>query len=354
MGAQKCVLTPPGLERPAVWLGMEWMCSLLRHRSIWPQRGMKVLNVKTPAQDETMPPTFSADALERLLTRLRIFPPGYQYQDPAMQTVLMASLRLDPKVRPLQLHRFNYPSWVEPGRERYNINQIADTKLFLSEGPAPVSEDANLLYGLPDPTSMARLFETTLYHPTQPIQRFLVAGRADDSVGFENYFGGLHQRGPRQYEGDFRVEHDLDATGATDLRREGRLLIEHRLRVHHGDQHRALQVYQLIQMPDFGTATLTPADLVTLRDLFVSLEHTPLNVHCAAGLGRSGLIALTYLLWRDFKTAVALESEMERAQWVMDQLRVLRNSRPGTVQNQAQLEQAVVLANQLWGLKNSE
>lgn len=284
----------------------------------------------------------STGDLQALLSYLELHPPVFGPRDPEVQTIMMAVLRMDNRVRPLGLHRFSYPSYLEPGRDAYNINRVPDSNLFMSEGPAPVrySPSRESSSGI-DSTSMARFFSSTLFHESLPIQRVMVAGLAEDGAGFENYFSG-----DRLYDPEIQVTLE-DAQPATPARHIARYELKVHQRLPNQTRTRGLEVFQLTQMPDFGVPKLTDLDLQQLHQLFRELPQNPTNIHCAAGLGRTGLLTLTWCLWKDFDSLLALPDVETRGVWVLERLKWLRRVRPGVVQTPAQLQQALVIANTL-------
>lgn len=279
--------------------------------------------------------------LPELLALLRQRPPPYGPQAPEVRGIMLAALRMDPRVRPLTLHRFSYPSWLEHGREHYNINQMPQPGLFLSEGPAQRAPEDCREGTHPDPTALPRLLHATVLHPERPIRRILALGRHDDGVGFERYFDQSDT-----YEHTVKVIHHY-----SEAPEEGNSIAHHRLMVRSGEVEAPLEVLQVTAMPDFGTAQLGEQDLQHLHRWFSALPDEPLNIHCAAGLGRSGLMALAYALWRERLHWQSLPSREAQGAFVLQQLEALRRARPGVVQTQAQLEQAVSLALQLDQIK---
>lgn len=279
--------------------------------------------------------------LPELLALMRLRPPPFGPHAPEVRGIMMAALRMDPRVRPLSLHRFSYPSWQEPGREHYNINEMPLPGLFLSEGPAQ-RNPADCREGThPDPTALARLMDATVLHPERPIRRLLALGRHDDGVGFERYFDISSA-----YHSNIEIVHHK-----TEHPLAGNSMALHKLWVRRGQKEEPLSVLQVTAMPDFGTAQLGEQDLAQLHRWYSGLPEEPLNIHCAAGLGRSGLMALAYALWRNHEPWQALPTREEQATYVLQQLEALRRARPGVVQTQAQLEQAVTLALQLATIK---
>lgn len=291
--------------------------------------------------------------VEALLAQLSANPPGFGMRDPEVQSIMMAVLRMDNRVRPLKLHRFSYPSYVEPGRERFNINRIPDSNLYMSEGPEPDTrhehdrhplEPAQKLNQAPAESSAAiiRFLDNTVFHPDEPIQRVIVAGDPHEGAGFEDYFTSA-----RSYAPQYTVHLEAGRPPSPHHHIAHWKLKVEKLPGSTGGEVRDLEVFQLTQMPDFGVPVLTEADLLLLQRIFVELPQTRTNIHCAAGLGRTGLLSLAWTLWRDFGELMALPDAHQRSEWVLERLSRLRKVRPGVVQTLPQLREAVRLANTL-------
>ncbi len=223
----------------------------------------------------------------------------------------------------------------------YNANRISGSNYIAAEGPNDIGLDGQPICGC-----MARFLENTVFNETYPVQLILAIGQSGNATirgDFTHYFAaGSHVFPVAERPLSYRVESNLI----------NNRLNAYALRVEHPNGNRKniqvlwLPVRDLQPIPNHTQA------LAILAYIYRRACYEPVLIHCAAGVGRTGVVVFIFKILDHYEAIFAKNDAKNIAGQLRDLLTTIRQTRPAFITTKKQLESAVQCAIDIYHLKD--
>lgn len=228
----------------------------------------------------------------------------------------------------------DYIQIFDPLFPTYNANVIPHTHLIAAEGPC---SNTNKAFDLAD---LFRFFDNTIFNPHLPVKQILALGYPNHLEGdFVDYFlaGGK----------TFVIEslnksYQISSKTISEINAEDTIKMAHyHVIISHGSNQKMVDIFWL-NTPDKMPMTITnqPMAELLLQVYFNSLKKTTL-IHCAAGLGRTGMIILMFQILTHYNTLFDSSDNKEIVSYLKKLLLEIRQTRAGLISSRAQFKSAI-------------
>lgn len=224
----------------------------------------------------------------------------------------------------------------------YHANRVREDRIILGEGP----------YQAPAYNNLDRFIENVLLNDDANIQQIIALGAPFDIDKQRQSFSPYFTERQRLMVSNGTLiatqlpspiygigEYSLTATQTTPAAAQR-------------DKTKTIRVTHFEQMADMQTLNLASPQLIArVLQLYLRTQEANTFIHCSAGLGRSGVFAMAFALIDEHATIMSVASDDAKAERVIGIWNELSEARPGVVQNKAQLENALELADAVIALK---
>lgn len=228
----------------------------------------------------------------------------------------------------------HFPSIIDEQVSSYNANRIG-SNIYTGEGPY---KDTSFGYD-----NMERFFDQVVTGKVD-FQQIVAIGpfynRESERFNFTDYlknatYGNFEVKAKRSIVSD-----DLDVIHLTVKQANETRTIP----------TKTIEVLHLKTMQDFNTLKLDNSFIIAKLLKLQELSNTsPIFMHCSAGLGRAGTVALALLLYRRFDELTQMD-ETQRANEIFKFWDDMNQKRPGTVQTEDQLINAIKITDAMHNL----
>lgn len=238
------------------------------------------------------------------------------------------------------------PAYLDKNYPGYNMNLLPNGRTILGQGPDGGEDNSETL-------DFERLMQNSIFHPEEDrkINNILSLGRPIESDGnkFFNYIACMDGSQDTLITSKAHYHFNSQQVLAEDS-----VILQYEVQITktcvETQQQQAAKInyFTIPNWVDMHGFCFAKNDLCVLQKLFTSREKK--LIHCSAGLGRSGTIALAEALYTDY-TNIFSGHEFAIAKKIKQVLTELRTHRPGLVQSIDQLTTAIQLATEIYNLK---
>jgi len=284
------------------------------------------------------------------------------HKDPSIQS----------KFRPLD-HDGDFLQFKDPDFPNYNANRIAETNFIAAAGPKS--------------PRIIDFFKNTVFHPTLDIHEIIAIGSTLGSqysnrrdLDFCDYMISMYPDSDFNFFTNDSEQIDITIDKCTGKYQRPEFssrcfpesIIKSELTIRldktEGSESKDTDKPQikkinvtLLPIPDGGSIKLAEMKsndpyYEVLWNLYQKYLTQLIVVHCAAGVGRTGQLMLTFELVKHHEEIAAIKDIDLKAKTILDILNRLRLNRPALVFTSTQLEHAIRSADALYqyGLKNGK
>lgn len=222
----------------------------------------------------------------------------------------------------------------------YNANQIPNTTLAAAEGPSDLNFDHDYTPGW-----VARFFENTLFNQNFPVQTILAIGEPG-SKQYRGDFSPYFEPGTQRFETFGQGFYQVNSYSKDS----GKQLFE--IEVQNPSQTRRTAEVIWIKTGDWQPLPTHQQALDSMAYIYERSKTQYVVIHCAAGVGRTGSALLTFLLLQNYASIFDTKILEEAAFKIQQLLTTLRQTRPGFITTQEQLQSAIKCAIDIYTRSN--
>jgi len=224
----------------------------------------------------------------------------------------------------------------------YNANLIPYTNLIAAEGPC-----SNFKRNGYSKDTLLRFFNNTVFNKFASVKHILALGNPDHVKGdFFHYFAtGEHSYTTADESHSYHIlSKEITKICDTSTAKEMVEIAHYKLEIYNNSMHKKLDVTWL-PTPDLMPINIQNKQMAEiLYNVYLkSIQHLTL-IHCAAGVGRTGAIILTFQILSNYNAIFSNTDIKEIGMRLKILLLEIRNARPALITTQDQFTSAIKCA----------